>query len=135
LLDGRRATTHWAACDLLQASHPKVRVEREPIYSQDGNVYTSAGATTGMDLALALVREDLGGEVAREIARWLVLYVERSASQPQLSVSLRAQFADRKPLRDLQLWIAEHLRGDLSVNVLAAHVGMSVRNFGRAFKR
>ncbi|HKU40149.1 MAG TPA: DJ-1/PfpI family protein [Polyangiales bacterium] len=135
LLDGRRATTHWAACELLQSSHPDVRVEREPIYTQDGNVYTSAGATTGMDLALALVREDLGSEVAREIARWLVLYVERSGSQPQLSQSLRAQVADRKPLRDLQLWIAEHLREDLSVSALAAQVGMSVRNFARAFKR
>jgi transcriptional regulator GlxA family with amidase domain len=134
LLDGKRATTHWAACDLLKSSHPEVQVEREPIYSQDGNVYTSAGATTGMDLTLAFVREDHGSEVAGQIARWLVLYVERSASQPQLSVSLRAQAGDRKPLRDLQLWIAEHLRGDLSVSALAAHVGMSVRNFARAFK-
>ena len=135
LLDGRRATTHWAACELLAARHPKVMVEREPIFTRDQNVYTSAGATTGMDLSLELVREDHGSEIAREIARWLVLYVERSGSQSQMSMALSAQAADHKPLRDLQLWIAENLRRDLSVTALAARVGMSVRNFARAFKR
>lgn len=135
LLDGKRATTHWAACDLLQSLHPNVRVEREPIYTQDGNIYTSAGASTGVDLSLALVREDHGGELAHELARWLVLYVERPAAQPQWSASLRAQAADRKPLRELLPWIAEHLAGDLSVPALAARVAMSPRNFARAFKR
>ena len=135
LLEGKRATTHWAACDLLQSLHPNVRVEREPIYTQDGNTYTSAGASTGVDLSLALVREDHGAELAHELARWLVLYVERPAAQPQLSASLRAQAADCKPLRELQPWIAEHLASDLSVPALAAHVGMSPRNFARAFKR
>jgi transcriptional regulator GlxA family with amidase domain len=135
LLDGKRATTHWAACDLLQKQYPNVRVEREPIYTQDGSVYTSAGATTGMDLSLALVREDHGSELAREIARWLVLYVERSADQPQWSASLRAQASDREPIRDLVAWIEEHITDDLSVTRLAAQVGMSVRNFARAFKR
>jgi transcriptional regulator GlxA family with amidase domain len=135
LLDGKRATSHWAACDLLQKLHPKVRVENEPIYTQDGGVYTSAGATTGMDLSLALIREDHGSEIAREIARWLVLYVERNAGQPQLSASLRAQAADHDGLRELLPWIAEHVRDDLSVGVLAQRVGMSVRNFARAFKR
>jgi transcriptional regulator GlxA family with amidase domain len=135
LLDGKRATTHWAACDLLQARHPAIRVEREPIFTREDNLYTSAGATTGMDLCLALVRDDHGSEISREVARWLVLYVERPASQPQLSASLRAQAADHKPLRDLQLWIAEHPDADLSVTALAARVSMSVRNFARAFKR
>lgn len=135
LLDGKRVTTHWAASDLLQRSFPAVKVERAPIFTQDGNVYTSAGATAGMDLALAFVREDHGSELAREIARWLVLYVERSASQSQLSLSLRGQVADRNPLQDLQLWIVEHLTNDLSVAALASQVGMSVRNFARAFKR
>ena len=134
LLDGRRATTHWASCAELQARYPEVHVEREPIFTRDGNVYTSAGATAGMDLALDLVREDHGSEIAQEIARWLVLYVTRSGSQAQLSVSLQAQATERKPLRDLQLWISEHLRGDLSVEALAARAGMSVRNFARAFK-
>ena len=135
LLEGRRATSHWAACDLLQARHPRVLVDREPIYTQDGNVYTSAGATTGMDLTLALVRDDHGSEIAREIARWLVLYVVRSSSQSQLSVWMKTDAADRKPLRELQHWITENLSRDLSVTALAAQVGMSVRNFARAFKR
>jgi transcriptional regulator GlxA family with amidase domain len=88
-----------------------------------------------MDLALSLVREDYGSEVAHEIARWLVLYVERPAGQPQISAPLRAQQADRQPLRDLQTWILEHPSADLSVPALAARVGMSVRNFARAFRR
>ena len=135
LLEGKRATTHWAACDLLQKLYPNVRVEHEPIYTQDAGVYTSAGATTGMDLSLALIREDHGGDLAKEIARWLVLYVERNAGQPQLSASLRAQAPDRDVLRELLPWIAENVKADLSVSVLAQRVGMSVRNFARAFKR
>jgi transcriptional regulator GlxA family with amidase domain len=87
-----------------------------------------------MDLSLALIREDHGGDLAKEIARWLVLYVERNAGQPQLSASLRAQAADRDVLRELLPWIAEHVKEDLSVGVLAERVGMSVRNFARAFK-
>jgi transcriptional regulator GlxA family with amidase domain len=135
LLDGKRATTHWAACDLLQAQHPSIKVEHEPIFTQDEGVFTSAGATTGMDLTLALVRADHGGELARELARWLVLYVERNSGQPQLSASLRAQAADRDCLHELLPWIADHVKADLSVGALAARVGMSVRNFARAFKR
>jgi len=135
LLDGKRATSHWAACDLLQAQHPSIKVEHEPIFTQDDGVYTSAGATTGMDLTLALVRADHGAELARELARWLVLYVERNAGQPQLSASLRAQAADRDCLHELLPWIADHVKEDLSVSALAARVGMSVRNFARAFKR
>jgi len=135
LLEGRAATTHWAACDLLQAQYPRVRVTRGPIAVQDGNVYTSAGATTGMDLTLGFIREDHGSEIAREIARWLVLYVERPPGQEQLSVPLRGRGSERKPLRDLQLWIVDHLQSDLSVEVLAEHVGMSIRNFARTFKR
>jgi transcriptional regulator GlxA family with amidase domain len=135
LLENKRATSHWAACELLQKRHKNVRVEHEPIFTQDGGVYTSAGATTGMDLSLALIREDHGHEVAREIARWLVLYVERNAAQPQLSAALRGQDVDHAPLRELVPWIAENIRSDLSVGVLAARVGMSIRNFARAFKR
>lgn len=134
LLDGKRATSHWAACDMLEKLYPAVRVEREPIFTQDGNVYTSAGASTGMDLALALVREDYGSELAHEIARWLVLYLERPGGQAQLSVPLRAQQLDRAPLRDLKTWILEHPRADLTVPALAARVGMSVRNFARVFR-
>ncbi|MET0384627.1 MAG: helix-turn-helix domain-containing protein [Polyangiales bacterium] len=135
LLDGKRATSHWAACELLQKRYAKVRVEHEPIFTQDGSVYTSAGATTGMDLSLALIRQDHGHDVAREIARWLVLYVERNAGQAQLSAALRGQAVDNAPLRELVPWIAENIRADLGVAVLAARVGMSIRNFARAFKR
>ncbi|MEY4579047.1 MAG: HTH-type transcriptional regulator CdhR, partial [Pseudomonadota bacterium] len=135
LLENKRATTHWAACDILQQLYPAVRVERDPIYTQDGQIYTSAGASTGVDLSLALVREDHGHELAQEIARWLVLYVQRPAGHAQLSVPLRAQEADRLPLRELQNYIVEHPAADLSIATLAARVGMSVRNFARAFRR
>ena len=135
LLRGRRATTHWASCDALARLFPDISVERAPIYTRDGNVYTSAGATAGMDLALALVREDLGNTLAREIARWLVLFVQRPSGQPQLSAALQSQSSTRRPLRDLQLFIADRPDADLSVEKLALRVGMSPRNFARAFTR
>ena len=135
LLDGKRATTHWAALKFLEQLYPRVRVERDPIYTRDGNVYTSAGASTGIDLALSLVREDHGAALAAEIARVLVLYVQRPAGQPQLSVPLRTQKSDRTPLRDLKAWILENPAADLSVPALAARVGQSVRNFARSFRR
>ena len=135
LLDHRKATTHWAACDLLQAQFAKVRVERGPIAVRDGNIYTSAGATTGMDLTLGFVRDDYGSEIAREVARWLVLYIERSPSQQQFSTSLRGVGTESKSLRDLQRYILEHVRDDLSLQSLAKRVGASVRSFSRAFKR
>jgi transcriptional regulator GlxA family with amidase domain len=135
LLRGRRATTHWASCSALAKLYPDISVERAPIYTRDGNVYTSAGATAGMDLALALVREDMGNALAREIARWLVLFVQRPAGQPQLSVTLESQSPQRRPLRDLQVWITEHPDADLRVSELAQRVGMSPRNFARAFTR
>ena len=106
LLDGRRATTHWASCDELARRHPEVEVEPDPIFVRDGDVYTSAGVTAGMDLALALVEEDLGRDVALEIARWLVLFLKRPGGQSQFSAQLAAQMADREPLRELQEWIA-----------------------------
>jgi len=135
LLQGRRATTHWASCSALAELFPDVSVERAPIYTRDGNVYTSAGATAGMDLALALVREDLGSALAQEIARWLVLFVQRPSGQPQLSAALQSLSSQRRPLRDLQCWIAEHPDADLRVPELAQRVGMSPRNFARAFTR
>jgi transcriptional regulator GlxA family with amidase domain len=135
LLRGRRATTHWASCQELAQQYPEISVERAPIYTRDGNVYTSAGATAGMDLALALVREDFGQALAQEIARWLVLFVQRPGGQPQLSAALQSQTSERRPLHDLQLWIAEHPAADLRVPVLAQRVGMSPRNFARAFTR
>jgi transcriptional regulator GlxA family with amidase domain len=134
LLDGRRATTHWASCDELARRHPAVDVERDPIFVRDGNVTTSAGVTSGMDLALALVEEDLGREIALEAARWLVLFVKRPGGQAQFSAQLDAQMADREPLRELQEWLPDHLDEDLSVPALARRAAMSERNFARAFR-
>ena len=135
LLDGRRATTHWAVCDALQKRYPKARVERDPIFVRDGKVSTSAGVTAGMDLALELVEEDGGRDLALSVARWLVMFLRRSGGQSQFSVQLSAQVAERRGLRELQTWIADHLGDDLSVPALARRAGMSPRNFARAFRR
>ena len=133
LLDGRRATTHWAMCRQLAEQFPRVSVERDPIFVRDGNVYTSAGVTAGMDLALALVEEDFGREVALGVARWLVLFVKRPGGQSQFSAQLAAQLAEREPVRELQAWIVDHVGEDLSVGALARRVAMSPRNFARVF--
>ena len=135
LLEGRRATTHWASCGLLADRYPGVTVDPDPIFVRDGDLYTSAGVTAGMDLALALVEEDLGHEVALETARWLVLFVKRPGGQAQFSAQLTAQTAERRPLRELQAWMADHLDSDLSVPALSARAHMSERNFARAFAR
>ena len=135
LLDGRRATTHWASCDRLQRRYPAVSVDPDPIFVKDGNVYTSAGVTAGIDLTLALIEEDLGPETALEVARWLVLFVQRPGGQAQFSAQLSGQLAERDSLRDLQRWIADHLDADLSVPALAERALMSPRNFARVFQR
>jgi len=133
LLDGRDATTHWRALDLLQQLRPQVRVQRERIYVHDGAVWTSAGVTTSIELALALVEEDLGHAVAMEIARTLALPMLRGGEQPQLSQALQAQNAAGYRLRELIAWIGTHLQEDLSVDALAERVQMSPRHFARAF--
>jgi transcriptional regulator GlxA family with amidase domain len=133
LLDGRRATTHWACARELASEYPEVTVDPDPIWVQDGNVYTAAGVTAGMDLALALVEEDYGTDMALAVARTLVLFLRRPGGQAQFSVSLSAQAADRKPLLELQAWMAENLNADLSVEALAERTAMSPRNFARVF--
>ena len=135
LLDGRRATTHWDACAALAARYPSVRVEPDPIFVRDGRVYTSAGVTAGMDLALALVEEDCGRELALAVARRLVFFLKRPGGQSQFSAQLSAQIAEREQLRDLQSWIVEYPEADLSVEALARRVAMSPRNFARVFAR
>jgi transcriptional regulator GlxA family with amidase domain len=135
LLDGRRAATHWASADELARRHPEVEVDSEAIFVRDGDVWTSAGVTAGMDLALALVEDDLGRRVALETGRWLVVFVQRPGGQSQFSPHLRAQVAERRPLRDLQEWMTANLDEDLSVPALAARACMSERNFARAFTR
>ncbi len=133
LLDGRRATTHWRVCDLLATSYPRVQVDPDPIYVRDGNVFTSAGVTAGMDLALALVEEDLGRDVALAIARRMVLFLRRPANQSQFSAPLQAQAAERNGIREAQHLVTEHPEGDWCVAALARVALMSERNFARCF--
>lgn len=135
LLDGRRATTHWRACAELAARYPKVRVDPDPIFVREERIWTSAGVTAGMDLALALVEEDHGRDVALGVARELVLFLKRPGGQAQFSAQLAAQLAEREPLRNLQAWMADHPAADLSVEALARRVGLSPRHFARVFKR
>jgi transcriptional regulator GlxA family with amidase domain len=135
LLDGRRVTTHWSACDTLARLFPAVEVDADPIYVRDGNVWTSAGVTAGMDLALALVEHDHGGELALAVARQLVLFTHRPGGQSQFSAQLAVRRAEREPLRDTLAFVAEHPEADLSVPALARRAAMSVRTFARAFSR
>ncbi|GAA2963918.1 GlxA family transcriptional regulator [Streptomyces enissocaesilis] len=133
LLDGRRATTHWALSDHLARTYPAVEVDPDPIYVRDGNVATSAGVTAGIDLALALVEEDLGRDTALAVARHLVVFLRRPGNQAQFSAQLAAQTARRTPLREVQQWITEHPEDDLSVQALAGRALLSPRHFARAF--
>ena len=121
LLDGRRVATHWASTRPPGTSAtPAIDVDPESIFVRDGDVWTSAGVTAGMDLALALVEDDLGPEAALEVARWLVLYVKRPGGQSQFSAALAAQTAERAPLREVQEWVRANPRSDCSVEALAA---------------
>lgn len=135
LLDGRTATTHWNTTDHLARSFPGVQVEPDRIYVKDGNVYTSAGVTAGLDLALALVEEDFGRVVALRVARELVMFLKRPGGQSQFSAHLAAQTAERNAIREVQGWLVEHLDADLSVDALATRAGMSTRNFARVFRQ
>ena len=133
LLDGRRATTHWAGVPLMTRRYPRITVEPDAIFVRDGTVYTSAGVTAGIDLALALVEEDLGREVALAIARALVMFLRRPGGQAQFSAQLAVQMAEHEPLRELQAFILDHPAADLSVETLARRLAMSPRNFARVF--
>jgi transcriptional regulator GlxA family with amidase domain len=135
LLDGRTATTHWAFCEELAKRFPGVDVQPDPIYVRDAGIYTSAGATAGLDLVLALVEEDLGRRMALAVAQWLVVFLKRPGGQAQFSVQLSTQMADREPLRELQGWVLDHAGADLAVEALARRVNMSPRNFFRVFVR
>jgi transcriptional regulator GlxA family with amidase domain len=132
LLDGRRAVTHWAFCKELARRFPSIRVEPDPIFIQDGTVWTSAGITAGIDLALALVEEDLGRAVALSVARYLVVFLKRPGNQAQFSEFLSLQAAEDK-FGALHDWISHHLSDDLSLPVLATQAGMSERSFSRHY--
>jgi transcriptional regulator GlxA family with amidase domain len=134
LLDGRRAATHWAAATQLARRYPKVHVDPEPIFVRDGAVWTSAGVTAGMDLALALLEDDLDREAALAVARHLVLFLRRPGNQSQFSATLAAQAPARDALREVQRFAAENLAADLTVEALAARAHMSARHFARSFR-
>lgn len=135
LLDGGTATTHWAYCERLASSCPDTSVEPDALYVRNGNVYTSAGVTAGMDLALAMVEEDWGRTVALAVARELVMFLKRPGGQSQFSTFLAAQETGTERFRDLQMWILAHLDADLSIPALADRMAMSERNFARSFAR
>jgi len=133
LLDGRRVVTHWARCDELAIRYPTLHVENDPIFVRDGHIWTSAGVTAGIDLALALVQEDLGRSIALEVARELVVFLKRPGGQSQFSAMLSMQKADDR-FGELHAWMAVHLASDLSVPALARRLHMSERSFMRHYK-
>lgn len=135
LLDGRRATTHWLEAKHLAARFPKVRLDADCIWIRDGKIYTSAGVTAGMDLALALVEEDCGAKTALAVAMRLVMFARRAGGQAQFSVLLAADAAETSAFRELQTWLPQNLKSDLSVLRLAKFTAMSPRSFARAFVR
>jgi transcriptional regulator GlxA family with amidase domain len=134
LLDGRRATTHWESCARLAATHPAITVVPDAIFVADPPLYTSAGVSAGLDLALALVEADLGQAAALAVARELVLFLRRPGGQSQFSAGLEAQAGASDRMRDLIAWMAQHPEADLKVAALAARAGMSERNFARVFR-
>ncbi|WP_282607784.1 GlxA family transcriptional regulator [Pelagibius sp. Alg239-R121] len=136
ILDGRRAVTHWDDCKTLEEEFPAVQVEIDPIYIKDGHVWTSAGITAGMDMALAIVAEDLGRPTALQVARSMVTHMARSGGQSQFSPTLNRQLLDATGrFESLHQWIAENLKLNLGVAVLAGRVNMSARNFSRLYSR
>jgi transcriptional regulator GlxA family with amidase domain len=133
LLARRRVATHWRACDALQAQHPELAVDKDNIFVRDGRFWTSAGVTAGIDMALALVQEDLGRDVAMAVARRLVVFLKRPGGQSQFSAPLSAQTADDGSFSSLHAWMAGHLDRDLRVEALAARLNMSPRHFARLY--
>ncbi|MEO9903666.1 GlxA family transcriptional regulator [Nisaea sp.] len=134
LLDGRRAVTHWEDCDLLAARYPAVNVETDPIYVKDGNIWTSAGITAGVDMALAIVQEDLGAQAAIDMARSLVTPMIRSGGQSQFSADLIRQSSDTDGLfTELHRWLTNNLDQQITVEVMAGRCAMSPRTFSRRY--
>ena len=134
LLDGRRVTTHWEYAHDLAAAFPAANVQSDNIFIRDGALFTSAGVTAGIDLALSFVEEDHGRDMALTIARWLVMFLKRSGGQSQYSVHLAAQIADRSPIEDVLEWTRNNPTANLSVGRLAHRAAMSERNFSRIFR-
>lgn len=136
LLEGLRAATHWAMCDMLKSGFPTIDVDIDAIFVQQGTVWTSAGVSTGIDMALALVEADCGREVALQVARELVVFLKRPGGQAQFSLLLQSQMDESAGFDDLHMWISENLSdAGLTVEVLARQAQMSPRNFARVYKR
>ena len=136
ILDGHRAVTHWDDCKTLEEEFPGVRVEIDPIYIKDGHIWTSAGITAGMDMALAIVTEDLGRAAALQVARSMVTHMVRSGGQSQFSPVLGRQLLDAAGrFEDLHRWITDNLQRDLRVEALAERMNMSARNFSRIYSK
>ncbi|HEY2831635.1 MAG TPA: DJ-1/PfpI family protein [Sporichthyaceae bacterium] len=133
VLDGRRATTHWTMTDEFARRYPRIEVDPDRIFVQDGNVWTSAGVTSGFDLLLSLVESDIGPEAARTIAQILVLYLRRTGNQTQFSTQLANPLPTREPMRELQQYILANPAVDLSLAALAERMTMSQRHFARVF--
>lgn len=135
LLDGRRATTHWRLLETMQAQYPAIHVEGGPLYIQDGPIWTSGGVSSGFDLTLALVEDDYGFTLARDVAQDMVMYLRRPGGQPQFSRYSLQQPGTSGPISELQTWILQNLTADLCVENLAEKAAMSPRNFARVFTR
>ncbi|MCW2244303.1 GlxA family transcriptional regulator [Azospirillum canadense] len=135
LLDGRRVTTHWECADKLRAEYPNLIVDDDQIFIRDGALCTAAGVTSGIDLALSLLEEDHGRELALLVARYMVMFLKRPGGQSQFSAHLAAQTASRTTIQRSQQYVLENLSSDLSVESLAVQAGMSPRNFARIFRR
>jgi transcriptional regulator GlxA family with amidase domain len=133
LLDGRRVTTHWARAERLATEYPALRVDSDPIYLRDGKYWSSAGVTAGIDLALTLVEEDLGTEVAQTVARWLVMFLHRPGGQTQFATSVWAKRAERSAIRQVQNLVESSPGEDHRVPNMAGVASMSVRQFNRVF--
>ncbi|MDR3535023.1 MAG: GlxA family transcriptional regulator [Acetobacteraceae bacterium] len=134
LLDGRSVTTHWIAAGALARRFPRANVAEDRIFVRDGPIYTSAGVTAGIDLALALLEEDAGRAIALAVARQLVVFLKRPGGQSQFSATLTAQMGPAPALEAVQAWMAEHLAADLTLPAIADQAGMSVRTLSRVFR-
>ncbi|WFU31712.1 GlxA family transcriptional regulator [Bradyrhizobium brasilense] len=135
LLEGKRVTTHWECAARLRAEYPNLDIDSDQIFIRDGNLCTTAGVTAGMDLALALVEEDYGRELALIVARYMVMFLKRPGGQSQFSAHLAAQMSGKTKIQQVQQYVLDNLAASLSVDNLAEQAGMSVRNFTRVFRQ
>lgn len=135
LLNGKRATTHWRMADVLQKSHPEIEVEIDSIFIKQDNLWTSAGVSASVDLALAFVEQDFGHELALDVARDLVIFLKRPGGQSQFSANLTSQMTHSTCMRDVQEWVIANIDKKITIPQMAEHAAMSLRNFTRLFNK